>query len=71
MKTNKYRTEIKYQVVSLDAIVRYFQKDYKAHDPKSVIRPGNYYIDPVKGQVVFEMYIDTPDDTDDTENPET
>lgn len=51
---------VQYDVVQLDTVMRYFVKGYDATDPDRVIEDCTWYLDPVKGIVIFRLYVRAP-----------
>ena len=46
---------IEYNDFNLDTVVRYFAKDFKPKD--GIIYDFEYFIDPVKGKIIFKLVI--------------
>ncbi|WNZ57428.1 hypothetical protein QT397_08845 [Microbulbifer sp. MKSA007] len=53
--------ETNYQEVSLNTIVKYFADDFKTK-PGTEIITKEWFIDPVKGVVIFKLVTDKKDD---------
>ncbi len=59
--------KIKYDVVSLDRILQFWKDRYEPAEGK-VSPPIEHFLDPVRGKVVFKIFVETPDIKEETPN---
>lgn len=51
------RVEIVWQTATLDDVIRHWAKDY-APEPGGKVEVKEFYIDPTKNAVIFELYVE-------------